>query len=415
MKKRLCPAEFDHHAESFARDPHAAYAELREHGTVVRSDRHGGFWAVLGYTEVFDAARDTETFSSEHDVDGTGRGHEGIQIPRAHRRNGFIELDGPRHTHLRKLMNPWFSITGVEKYAPAIHELATEAIDSFIERGECDVVEDLATQVPSKVTMDVLGLPRELGPEYAHAQHRVIGCPPDAESQARERKGYEKVQLEIARRVGEMYVDPKGDGLVAFLCRSSFEDGSPLAVTDVVEQVGLILAGGLDTTTSWITNSMLWLWEHPDERARLAADPGLLEPAGEELLRYFSPVLNLARTVTTACELGKQQLAAGDRALLSWGAANLDPAEFPDPETVDLDRFPNRHFAFGVGPHRCIGSNLARVIYRGTMRQVLARMPEYSLRPDEAVKYPSVSVSNGWLTMPCRFPPGERVGTFRTS
>jgi cytochrome P450 len=411
MKKKLCPAEFDHHAESFARDPHRVFRELREHGPVVRSDRHGGFWAVLGYVEVFDAARDVETFSSEHDIERIGSGYEGIQIPPAHHRNGFIELDGARHAHLRKLLNPAFSIASVERYAAAIRELATEAIDAFIERGECDVVEDLASQVPSKITMDMLGLPRALGPEYAHAQHRVIGCPPDAESQERERRLYVRVQAEIARHVEATYADPAGDGLVAFLCRASFEDGTRLGVADVIEQVGLILAGGLDTTTSWITNSMLWLWQHPEERARLAADPKLLEAAGEELLRYFSPVLALARTVTAPCALGGRSLDAGDRALLSWGAANADPAEFPDPETVRLDRFPNRHFAFGVGPHRCIGSNLARVVYRGTMTEVLRRLPDYELVLDEAVKYPSASVSNGWLKMPCRFPPGTRSRT----
>ncbi len=408
MKKSLCPAEFDHHAESFARDPHATYAKLREHGAVVRSDRHGGFWAVLGYEEVFEAARDVETFSSEHDVEGTGSGHQGIQIPKASHRNGFIELDGARHAHLRKLLNPWFSQSGVEKHLPAIHAIANEAIDAFIERGECDVVEDLATQVPSKITMDILGLPRALGPEYAHAQHRVIGCPPDPESQQRERRLYGHVQSEVNRHVEAIYAYPRDERLVAFLCRASFEDGTRLSVADVIEQVGLILAGGLDTTTSWITNSMLWLWQHPDERARLAADPALLEPAGEELLRYYSPVLALARTVTSECTLGQQKLEPGDRALLAWGAANVDPAEFPQPNDVKLDRFPNRHFAFGVGPHRCIGSNLARVVYRGTMAEVLRRMPDYELLLDGAVKYPSASVSNGWLKMPCRFSPGRR-------
>ena len=408
MKKSLCPADFDHHAESFARDPHATYAELREHGAVVRSDRHGGFWAVLGYEEVFDAARDVDTYSSEHDIDRTGSGYEGIQIPPAHHRNGFIEIDGPRHAHLRKLLNPRFSIAGVEALVPAIRDLATETIDAFIERGECDVVEDLATQVPSKITMDMLGLPRALGPEYAHAQHRVIGCPPDAESQERERRLYGRIQTEIARVIEQIHADPVGDDLVAFLCRASFEDGTRLSVADVIEQVGLILAGGLDTTTSWITNSMLWLWQHPEERARLAADHALLETAGEELLRYFSPVLALARTVTAPCELGGQRLAPGDRALLAWGAANVDPQEFPEPHDVKLDRFPNRHFAFGVGPHRCIGSNLARVVYRGTMAEVLRRMPDYELLLDGAVKYPSASVSNGWLKMPCRFSPGRR-------
>lgn len=391
--------DFDHHSLDFAHRPFETFAALRAQGQVVRSEHHGGFWAILGHAEVSDAAVDVTRFSSVHDLAPDSE-LLGLQIPPAQSRTGFIELDGSEHLAWRKVFNPMLSPAAVAKYTSAITELADEAIDSVIDLDEFDIVEDLASQVPSKITMMQLGLPLDLGPKYAHFLHLGIGSPPDADlSEVMEERN--AIFGGIMATVLERKDDPSGDDLISLMWRSTVE-GHEITIDDISEQVGLILAGGIDTTSSLITNTMMWLADHPVERDLLAADPTRWDLATEEFLRYFSPVLSLARTTTEVCPVGQRELAAHDRALLCWGAANHDPAEFADPETVVIDRFPNRHVAFGVGAHRCIGSNIARIVFKGAMQQIVARMPDYEVFVDRAVKYPSVSVANGWLHVPAR-------------
>jgi cytochrome P450 len=284
---------------------------------------------------------------------------------------------------------------------PVVHELADEAIDGFIDDDEFDIVHDLAGAVPSRFTMDVMGLPREHAARWAEYMHLAIGSPPedqDMEAIVSVGRELDEVTRAIVR---ERMDDPSGDDMISLMCGATL-DGERLGEDLIMENVRLVISGGIDTTTGLITNSMVWLAQHPDERARLRDDPTLLPAATEELLRFFSPVLALARTVATECTFGGQQLAEGDRALLCFGAANMDEDEFPDPDVVKLDRFPNRHLAFGVGAHRCIGSNLARTTFQGTMERVLDRLPDYEVLLDRAVRYTSVSVGNGWFSMPAR-------------
>jgi cytochrome P450 len=233
--------------------------------------------------------------------------------------------------------------------------------------------------------------------------HLVIGSPPEDQ----DAEAIVRLTAELTESVGaivdERMRDSSGDDMISLMCRARL-DGEPLDRENIMENIRLVISGGIDTTTGLITNSMVWLAQHPDERKRLIAEPELMPSATEEFLRFFTPVLALARTAASPCELGNAELDKGDRLLLCWGAANMDEDEFPDPDEVILDRFPNRHVAFGVGAHRCIGSNVARVVFQVTLQQVFERIPDYEVFVDRAVRYSSVSVGNGWFSMPARVP-----------
>jgi cytochrome P450 len=174
--------------------------------------------------------------------------------------------------------------------------------------------------------------------------------------------------------------------------------------------VQLVIFGGVDTTTGLIGSALEWLARHPEERDRLREHPGLIPRATEEFLRYFSPVQALARTATRDCVVGGRQVRAGERLLLSWASANFDEDAFDRPDEVVLDRSPNRHQAFGVGIHRCLGSNYARVEFAVVLEEVLRRLPDYAIDGTAARRYPSIAVVNGWVTLPATFTPGTPQG-----
>jgi cytochrome P450 len=203
-------------------------------------------------------------------------------------------------------------------------------------------------------------------------------------------------QLLIDRRL-----EPCSDWLS--LLATAEIDGSRLDLDLALECARLLMVGGLDTTAALLANTFFYLHENPRDKQRLIDQPDLVPSACEEFLRYFSPVINLARTVTEDCIVGDQSLAAGDRVALSWLSANRDERQFPDAGEVVLDRFPNRHVAFGVGTHRCVGSSLARREFEIAVPQLLRRIPDYVVDVTRARRYEVLAANNGWLTMPVTF------------
>ena len=175
----------------------------------------------------------------------------------------------------------------------------------------------------------------------------------------------------------------------------------------LIEICTLILGGGVDTTTALISHAIDHLGHDLDARERIIADRDLVPLYCEELLRYHTPTQALARTATTDTMVGGQQVVEGDRVLICWAGANRDPDVFEQPDELIIDRFPNRHAAFGLGAHRCLGSNFARAEFATMLNAVLDRMPDYEL-VDGAEHYESIGVVNGWHRLPARFTPGER-------
>jgi cytochrome P450 len=186
-------------------------------------------------------------------------------------------------------------------------------------------------------------------------------------------------------------------------------DGEPITDGEIMEVLDLIISAGIDTTASAIACSLKYLDDDRDARQMLIENPALMPSAVEEFLRIFSPVQVLARTATRDVELGGQQISAGERVLVSWAGANVDERTFPDPASVILDRFPNRHAAFGFGVHRCIGSHFARAEMNTVISEVLKRMPDYTLASGVR-KYTAIGVIQGYVNLPATFTPGARTG-----
>jgi cytochrome P450 len=188
-------------------------------------------------------------------------------------------------------------------------------------------------------------------------------------------------------------------------------DGQPLDDAAIMSTLFLVTGGGFDTTTALTSSSWRWLAENPEERARLiSGDSSLWDTATEEFLRFFTPAQGDARTVTQDCEVAGYKFAKFDRVLISFAIPNRDPKYFEDPDTIKLDRFPNRHAAFGLGNHRCLGSNLARMQFKTIMQESLDRIPEFEIDYDGLERYETIGVINGYKSMPFTFPAGEREG-----
>jgi cytochrome P450 len=387
---------FDHHDPALARDPYSVYRGLREGCPVSRSEAWGGMWVAASYEHVTEIANDDETYSSAQGVSLPPAGNPRPLIP--------IEIDPPELFHYRRLLNPLFSPAAVAQMEPAIRATAVELIEALLARGEGDLMRDLAEPVPARTTLRFLGLDEDQWARYLHAVTVIVH--ESSRDFERAMTAFMDVAPDLMGRLAQRRADGgAGEDFISLLVRAEVE-GRPLGDEQILDMCFLQLTGGLHTTAAAIGSSLLYLARHPAERDRLAAEPERIPVAVEELLRHQSPVQGLARTVTRDTVLGGQQLCAGDKVWVLWGSANRDEKEFPDAETVDLDRNPNRHVAFGVGAHRCLGLHLGRLETRVVLEEVLRRMPGYEIGPDaEANIIEDCSVVYTLTSLPCRVTP----------
>lgn len=405
--ERHCPAvDFDHNSASHAEDTVGSYRRLREAGPVIRSTRHGGFWVLTDYEGVFEAAREDQIFSSAR----CPYGGEGLAtvIPKTPVNHHIpVELDPPEHRKYRKLINPLTAPTAVEHLRPVIEKYTTRFLDDVIEDGECDFATVIG--VPAVVTIDWLGLPPEDWERYAHAHHAALsdrpGTPEFEHAIAVE---FPWMEEQLRAAIAERRTSPREDVLSRLV--GSEVDGRPVTDDEVFAIAELLVSGGVGTTASLVSQTLMYLDRHHDLRRTLAAHPEKLPRAIEEFLRVFSPTQALARTVTRDVEFRGHDFRTGDRVLLGWASANRDPKAFEDPDTVDIERWPNRHTAFGMGVHRCAGAHIARALSLELLGQILSRMPDYEILHDEVVPFTHQAVNPGWKRIPARFTPGRRRG-----
>lgn len=400
--------DFDHHSDEANADPVAYYARFRESCPVGRTTAHGGFTYTTRYADVARIARDDETFSSARSDHG-GQG-VGIVIPKGPGLDQYpIELDPPRSTEYRQLINPLLTPEAIERLAPMIERHAARVVDDFVELGSCDFVRDLTNPLPAAVTLDWLGFPEEDWAKLAGPIHDIFAAPADSERAVRGAAGLAYMDQRIRELIAERRSAPRADAVSA-LVAGRRGDGSEFGEDELVSVIGLLIAGGVDTTTSLTGSTLVHLARHPDQRQKLIDSPDLLEAATEEFLRAFAPSQSMARTVTQDVEVGGCPMHQGDRVLIPWVAANHDPAVFPDPEQVRLDRDASRHLSFGIGSHRCAGAHLARAMFRAMMTQVLTRLPDYRVIEEGLVAYPTRGNQSGWDAVPAVFTPGPRAG-----
>ena len=406
--------DFDHHSDDYQRNELGINADLRRRCPVAWNENYGGFWFVTGYDAVAEVARDGDTYAHKYEPDAPDgvsyQGEMGVPRPQGQPPLGVGEVDGPYHLALRRALTPFFSTGAVAKMRPFMEQSVHWFIDQRIADGQMDLVLDYASPVPAILTMRLMGLPYDNWQVYANLFHSVMAASGGDE--------YNKAIAEVPamldgllKFIAARRPDP-GDDLTSFLVQFDI-DGTRLDDTQLLDILWNLIGGGVDTTTSLTALSLLHLGPHRDLRQQLIAGPGLYRSAAEEFLRYFTVNKQLSRTVSRDTVLAGQQLRRNDRLLISWIGANHDEREFDDPGEVILDRSPNRHVAFGLGPHRCIGAPLARIMFEVMVKAVLERMPDYEIDLDGVRKYAGNPTMTGVGKLPVTFTPGQSLDTAR--
>jgi cytochrome P450 len=404
--------DFDHHDPAWHRDRVERWRDLRR-CPVAFNERYGGFWVVSGHEEVAAVSRDGETYSSLHVPEPSDDGVRWLGITGIPRGKmtptaGIAEVEGPPHTALRRVMNPFLVPTAIEAMRPLMQAATTWFLDQVIEEGSADLVEDFTSPVPAVLTMALIGLPLDDWRAYADLFHGTIAYGRDDPRFARAIAQLPSMLARLGEQAAARRDDPRDDLLTALVALEV--DGRRLTDNEIQSVLWNLVGGGLDTTTSLTALTLHHLDAHPDQRARLIAEPDLIDSATEEFLRYFSVNETLTRTVARDTELAGQRLCRGDHLMLSWLSANRDPAVFDRPDEVVLDREANPHLAFGVGPHRCIGLHMARTMFQVLLTEVLTRIPDYRVDREGTRFYSTNPELNGIVMLPATFTPGPRVG-----
>jgi cytochrome P450 len=404
--------DFDHHSDAFNLHQQTVNAEVRQRCPVAWNTNYDGFWYLSSYDAVSQTARDDATFSHKYEPDAKDgvdyQGEMGVPRPEGQPALGIGEVDGEYHLALRHALAPFFSPGAVEKLKPFMEDQAHRFLDQRIETGEMDLVLDYASPVPAILTMKMMGLPYDNWQLYANLFHSVMAVPQDSPEYADAIAKVPAMMEEVLQHAAARRAEARED-LTSFLIQFEF-DGQRLDDAQLLNILWNLIAGGVDTTTSQTALTLRHLGAHPELRQQLIDHPELYRTATDEFLRYFTVNRTLSRTVTKDVELKGQQLRKNDKLIISWLSANHDEREFQRPDEVILDRTPNRHLAFGLGPHRCIGSHLARLMSEVMVKAVLDRIPDYEVDIQNVHQYLGNPSLTGLGELPVTFTPGAKRG-----
>lgn len=407
---RKCPIDFNHESPEHAADWVGDFRQIRETCPLSFSKQHGGFWVASRYSDIIEIAQKPAQFTNGKTYDPeTGEVTGGISIPTLPAPRGIPdETDSPEWDLFRSFLNRRLAPKAAEARRPFAEKVAAALINRVIETGRMDMVDDLTNPLPAIVTMDFFGLPLAEWRDFADPLHRMLFTPKTSPDFLDTVEGLNRMERRVLEVVEEKRRQEPDDGLLSYMVHGQV-DGKPLD-NDTIWQISFnLLAGGVDTTTALTSNVFLHLFQHPEQRQQLRDNPALWPTAREEFVRYFSPIHGLGRNVSEDMEMKGHELRKGERVYLAYSGGNRDPEIFDDPDTVKLDRMPNRHIGFGAGQHRCIGSFLARVMFETMLKEVLTRLPDYRIDTEKAEGYPSVAIVNGWINMPATFTPGPKV------
>ncbi|MFI5365995.1 MAG: cytochrome P450 [Candidatus Binatia bacterium] len=382
----------------YAADPHRHFQWMREHAPVYW-DEAAQAWGITRYDDVLAVAKDPKTFCSSG----------GIR-PDAPAMPYMIDTDDPEHKQRRGLVNKGFTLRRVQEHEPRIRAVAAELIERAKARGRFDFVKDVAAWLPLIVIGDMLGV--------APADHERLlqwsddmVCGTGATSLDRVQRasaafdGYIAYQREV---IADRRAKPPQDDLVSILVHAEI-DGERLGDNELLMETLLILIGGDETTRHVISGGMYQLLRHPQQRQKLIDDASKIPTAVEEMLRWVTPIQNMARTATRDVVLRGQTIRAGQKVLLLYPSANRDAAVFADPFRFDVERTPNEHLAFGFGAHFCLGASLARLELRVMFEEILRRMPQLELASEEPPPWRASNFICGIEALPVRVDGEPRV------
>jgi len=362
--------DFDHTDPRWTEDPFPIWDELRAASPVVHTERFLGCYMPTTYQAVREIANDTEHFSSRRVIVRDIRPEITATAPP-------ITSDPPEHKPAKQLLLPPFTPDAMKKLEPRVRAICNELIDEFIDDGKCDAAARYTKHIPVRAIAHMLGIAEKDGDLFIKWIHGILelGIKDDAALMGAVREMTEY----FAGHIEQRKLKPTDD-LISTLMNARDKNGQALSDGHVLGSLRLLLIAGIDTTWSAIGSSLWHLAKTPADRERLVAEPELMPIAVEELLRAYSPV-TMAREVMKETVISGCPVKPGNMVLLSFPAANRDPAMFPEADKVVLDRKENRHAAFGLGIHRCVGSNLARMEMTVAIEEWLKRIPDFRLDP----------------------------------
>lgn len=345
---------------------HDALRVLRQQGPVWR-DEQNGLWAVLGHQQLLDVERRSDVFCSSG-------GYRSLPAELAVERD-MIALDDPEHAEQRALVSRRFTPKAVRELEPVLRAVIDELVCAIVERGQMEVVDDLAAPLPARLTAHIIGFGDELAPSlrtWSERLMRIDRLPSDGEVMAAFMGAIMEFGQALGPLIDERRADPRDD-LISVWAAAEL-GGCPMATDVIVQETGLFISGGSETTRTVISRGLVELADHPDQWEAMAADPSLVPGAVEELIRWVTPLNNFFRTATETATIGDVDVAAGDRVILLYPSANRDELVFAEPYRFDIGRHPNPHVAFGFGTHFCLGASLARLELRLLLEALTQRI-----------------------------------------
>ena len=397
---------FSAFGKSFQNDPYPIYRELRERDPIHRSYAANG-WILTRYRDIEPLLSDSSFSADDRNLSiweklRAANIRRGVTDPDEEFEPTMLRRDPPAHTRLRGLVNKAFTPRAVEKLKPRIEEIVDELMSDIVSRGSMDLVRDLAVPLPIIVISEMLGIPSKdreqfkiWSTDFANTIGRVT-----PEALIRARLSGEEFTEYIGQIAEERRREPRADLLSGLVAAEA--EGDRLSETELAGTCALLLAAGNETTTNLICNGVLALLQNPEQLEELRGDPGLIENAVEEFLRYDSPVQATARIVMEDRDFVGNPFEKGQQINLLLGAANRDPEAFDDPDRLDLKRERIAHLSFSRGAHFCLGAQLARLEAKAGIGELVRRLPGMKLASD-TIERNGHLLLRGVKSLPLRF------------
>jgi cholest-4-en-3-one 26-monooxygenase len=384
--------------------PHATMSQLRKEAPVFwhdKAEKDGrGFWAIMKHADIVRISKDPKTFSSfrggTNIPDYAAEDLSNIQLL-------MLNMDPPQHAKFRKLVSLGFTPRMVTFMEPKIRERVRNIVDAMANRGSCDFVTSVSSELPLQVMAELLGVPMEERNKMFDWSNRLIGFDdPEFQTSIEDARLAAFDIWSYSQQLGDQRKGKDGTDLISILVNAQV-DGESLTDLEVNCFFLLLAVAGNETTRNLVSGATLALIEHPDQYARLVADPSLIPFAVDEFLRWVTPVMHFRRTATRDVEIRGQKIREGDKVVMYYNSANRDEDVFPNSQVFDVGRTPNDHLAFGVGEHFCLGNSLARLEIRIMFEELLRRIPD--LRLAGKVRRLRSNFINGVKEMPVEFTP----------
>ena len=365
--------------------PHGVWTQLRRESPVHRCEppMYEPFWAITRHADICEISKQPDRFLSQpgivilrEDQAVLRERQEGLGAMRT-----IIEMDPPEHRSYRKVASPWFTPRALARVDQAVEKSARDVVDKMAGEtgeGECDFAAEIATAHPLRILSTILGVPQQQEPDIMRLTNQLFA----ADDPELQRKGGdpEKAMMELGRELFQLFgkiiedrkANPRDD--LATLLATAEVDGEPMGPMETFGYYLITFTAGHDTTKNALAGGMWALVENPDELEKLKRDPGLLDSAVEEIVRWTTPVNYMKRTAAQDCEIRGQRIKKGDALGLFYASANRDEDVFEDPFSFRVDRSPNRHLGFGIGEHFCLGAHLARRSQQAIFRELATRI-----------------------------------------